>query len=100
MNQQAIVTSHGEWEGIAFTVTCNPDWLGLGISSHIEVRAEEPLPFTETGYRSIFLPHQAVEAAGGALAYVKGFLEESARRPVWKQLPAGKTAAIAVLKPG
>jgi len=50
---------------------------------HIEVYStlpeKAPLPITETGYLSIWLPESQLEKFGGALAYVTEFLEHKAK---------------------
>jgi hypothetical protein len=46
------------------------------------------LPFTDTGYRSIFLNPDIVSRQGGAVAFVTGYLEEEAAKPAWKQYQA------------
>ena len=79
-----------EWQGIKLAIRYNPDWLGIGFTAHIEVMAEEPLPITNTGYRSIFLNPGIVERHGGAVAYVTAFLEEEAAKPAWKQVQASR----------
>ena len=83
MMNEPSVTYAGEWEGIPLTVTYNPEWLGF--VGYIEVRAEEKLPITETGYRSIFLNPDAVTHHGGAVAYVEGLLNEAAQHPQWQR---------------
>ncbi len=52
--------------------------------SHIEVDCEQPLPITETGYRSHYIANDALMAYGGALEFVKAWLEEEAQKPDWK----------------
>ncbi len=47
-----------------------------------------PLPVTETGYRSHFIQVGLVEATGGPAAYVRRWLDEEARRPVWRRVEA------------
>lgn len=56
---------------------------------HIEVRSilpeKAPLPITETGYLSIWLPEPQLEEFGGALAYVTAFLDHKAKSMQWRQ---------------
>ncbi|TWB15544.1 hypothetical protein FBZ89_114138 [Nitrospirillum amazonense] len=78
------------WQGIPIDVTYEANWLSMdgdGVTAHLEVRAENRrrLPFTETGYRSHFLPRGIVEAAGGSAAYVLAWLEEAAQSEDWRQ---------------
>jgi len=78
------------WEGIEMAIFFKPD-CGYGIKekgeemSHIEVKASEPLPITETGYRSLFVHYHAVEKEGGVLPFVEGWLDEASQKPEWKE---------------
>lgn len=74
---------HIIWRGIALTITFTPNWLKL--ADHIEVETEGriPLPVTETGYRSHFVPVGTVEAYGGAAAFVTAWLDAEAKRTGW-----------------
>jgi hypothetical protein len=79
------------WEAITIEVTYEAEWLrsaGAYQTAHLQVRSIDPdrapLPFTETGYRSRFLPRQEVEELGGAEAYVRAWLEEAATSPEWR----------------
>jgi hypothetical protein len=78
------------WEGITLRIAYEANWLGLADTAHIEVHVVEPegapLPITETGYRSHFVDRHFVEECGGALAYVRSWLEEAALSPEWKKL--------------
>ena len=60
---------------------------GTGMA-HLEIRSlsdpRNPLPMTETGYRSHFTPAQLIEEVGGARAFVEAWLEDEARSPQWK----------------
>ena len=38
-----------------------------------------PLPVTETGYRSAFVAHAMIEAAGGVTGYVRDWLDREAK---------------------
>ena len=71
------------WRGIAITITFKPDW--LNVADHLEIRTEGrvPLPVTETGYRSHFMPVGSVLAHGGAITYVNDWLEIEAKRIGW-----------------
>lgn len=48
-------------------------------------RSGAPLPMTETGYRSHFLPAAAVVEASAPVAYVRAWLDHEARSPAWRQ---------------
>jgi hypothetical protein len=77
-----------EWEGFTIQVCYTPaQW---GITSHIELEtlepARAPLPVTETGYRSHFVPVGTVEATGLTVCgYVIAWLEHAAKRPEWRE---------------
>ena len=77
-----------QWEGITIQVRYNPkQW---GVTSHIELKALQPahapLPVTETGYRSHFVPIGTVEATGLTVReYVLAWLEHAAKRPEWHE---------------
>lgn len=55
------------------------------MTDHIELRTADktPLPVTETGYRSHFLPLGSVAEHGGAVAYVRDWLDYEAKRTKW-----------------
>jgi hypothetical protein len=79
------------WRGIAITVTCETNALGLadagvGTSAHLTITAEcrRPLPFTETGYRSLFVDPADIDASGDPAAYVAAWLDIAAESPQWR----------------
>jgi len=77
-----------DWEGIALSVSYEPHWLGGDHTAHLEIRTiprKIRLPFTETGYRSHFLPIGTIEAAGGVEAYVREWLDFMAQSREWKR---------------
>lgn len=71
------------WRGIALEITFTPEKFGM--VDHIEIMSEGrvPLPVTETGYRSHFIPAGTVAAHGGAVAFVTAWLEHVAARTGW-----------------
>ncbi|OWU69956.1 hypothetical protein [Phaeobacter sp. 22II1-1F12B] len=79
------------WEGIPLQITWNPTWVELPhldfATAHLEVRSEtgEPLPISETGYRSNFLPRDAVEEYGGPVEYVTAWLGHEASKTEWQK---------------
>lgn len=92
MTEPAYPTEHYEttWRGIAIRIAFAPVSFGGSENyrvSHfdIETDAREPLPITETGYRSHFLPPDEVEDAGGPVAYVVAWLDHAAQSPDWKR---------------
>ena len=72
------------WRGITVEITYTPKEFGM--TDHIELRGVDktPLPVTETGYRSNFLPLDHVVAHGGAVAFVTAWLDFEAARIDWK----------------
>lgn len=79
------------WQGIAITVTCERNALGLtnaGVvtSAHLTITAKDrsPLPFTETGFRSLFVDPADIDARGCPAAYVAAWLEQAAQLPHWR----------------
>ena len=91
-------TNHLNWNGISIQIRYCPDWSGIAAKSygqafvHIEVESIEParaaLPMTETGYKSHFTVIGDIEAAGGAVNFVRTALDSAAQNPEWKELEA------------
>ena len=52
---------------------------------HIELRAKERLPVTETGYRSYFAPAPHLADFKTPEEFIRAWLDEEAKRPEWKQ---------------
>ncbi len=82
---------HITWQGISIEVRYTPLWFDMpGYQiAHLEVRtispAQHPLPFTDTGYRSLFLPAGQVETAGRPAVYVLNWLKHGADAPEWQE---------------
>lgn len=74
---------HITWRGIALEIAFTPEKFGL--VDHIEIKTDgrAPLPVTETGYRSHFIPAGTVAEHGGAVAFVTAWLEHEAARTGW-----------------
>ena len=76
-----------EWRGIKLSVSYAPaQW---GITSHIEVESiapeRAPLPITETGYRSHFVPIGTVEEQfPNVCEFVMVWLDERAQSDEWR----------------
>jgi len=80
-----------EWQGIGLTIRHCPRWLasyGDYVTQHIEVSSRmcEPLPITDTGYRSQFFKNgEALEAFGNdVVVYVLVWLDEAAKSKEWQ----------------
>jgi len=89
-------THRFEWQGLSLTVEYSPDWseamsrvYGYSLA-HLAIRSDsgEPLPITETGYRSAFLPTTEVEQEGGPEPYVRAWLDAFAGEPAWREAKA------------
>ena len=79
------------WQGIGIQILFIPDYSKgfreiMGVSqSHIEINANQRLPFTQTGYRSLFLTLPEVEKEGGAEKLVQTWLNEASKADEWKE---------------
>jgi len=74
-----------EWEGIPLTLHLQRHFsstikqlYGYELV-HITVRAGERLPITETGFKSLFLSMQRLTEAGGLVAFIREWLNDSAQ---------------------
>lgn len=81
------------WRGITVRTAYEPDahgGPGKGYHfAHLQVQnaaRREPLPMTETGYKSLHLPYGEVESAGGVATYVTRWLDAAAQKPEWKAI--------------
>jgi hypothetical protein len=73
---------------IKIRITHARDYLASGMD-HIEVESVKPkravLPVTETGYRSHFMPALDLINAGGAVAFVRAWLDREAAGKQWQR---------------
>jgi len=79
------------WRGIEVAIVYKRDWTGLADCSydHLEVMSvvpRQPLPMTETGYKSLFVPAGSIDQLGGPLAYVTRWLDHAAKSSAWKAI--------------
>lgn len=71
------------WEGIRIDLSytghsyCSPFY-------HLEVKATERLPITETGYRSHFMHPDEMALWASPEAFVRDWLDETAKSTEWK----------------
>ena len=72
------------WEGLTIEVSHQANWLDTG-HWHIELRCDDPLPVTQTGYRSYFVPSPAVSGQADITACVIGWLDDAAQTPEWRK---------------
>ena len=80
----STITTHTlDWRGILIQITFEK-WR---FRDHLQIESLEParapLPITETGYRSCFIPRGDVQSHGGPLEYVAGWLEEASKNKGW-----------------
>lgn len=73
---------HIHWQGIAITVSIKKNWLNTE-HHHIELRAEQPLPMTKTGYRSHFMPAASFHSFESLEQMVRLWLDETAKSKEW-----------------
>ena len=73
-----------EWAGISIEVTFTRNWLN-GTAHHLELRADEPLSVTATGYRSHFFPAQAEMEFDFVLHWVTAWLDQAANSKEWQE---------------
>jgi len=82
----APITSQIDWRGVTIRIVF---WTRRWNSDfdHLEITAmnDAPIPITETGYRSHFVPDGNVEAHGGPEAYVLAWLDHEADSAAWKK---------------
>ena len=73
-----------DWRGITIDVSITFDWLNMD-HHHIEFRADQPLPVTQTGYRSHFIHVDQFAAFNNLEQLVRLWLEDAAKSPEWIQ---------------
>ena len=82
------------WERIPIKISYKPKYSEIDfkqmVVSHIQVRAGERLPITETGYRSIFFFQQEQEIIPCVKAQIIEMLNEKAASKEWKQYKSKK----------
>ena len=72
------------WEDIAFDLSyTQPSYASP--YHHIELRAKERLPVTETGYRSHFIHPKELALWASPEAFVTEWLDTSAKDPSWQE---------------
>lgn len=72
------------WQGITITVCIKNNWLNTGYH-HIELRADQPLPMTDTGYRSHFIPAQQFDTFESLEQLVLQWLDQAAQSKHWEK---------------
>ncbi|WP_298296686.1 hypothetical protein [uncultured Litoreibacter sp.] len=72
------------WEKRTVTVSYQANWLGMDCF-HLELRCDDQLPVTETGYRSRFLPETHFVDDAEIAGFVSAWLDEAAKDKAWLQ---------------
>ena len=73
------------WQDRTIEVSFQANWLNSG-HWHIELRCAEPLPVTQTGYRSQFVVADAIDDADAIEEYILAWLDNAAEDPAWRKL--------------
>lgn len=83
---RAVETATLLWEGRTIELEYESDWLGHEGVDHLTVRCGEPLPITETGYRSAFFDDSHDPRPGTSfVSYVEAWLKVAARSEAWRK---------------
>lgn len=71
------------WRGVTVEITYTPE--EFSVVDHIVLRTDgkTPLPVSDTGFRSHFVPVGMVAEYGGAVAFVTEWLDHEAKRVRW-----------------
>ena len=72
------------WEGIRIGVSHKTNWQNTDYD-HIELRADEKLPVTETGYRSHFIASGELALFYSLEDFVRQWLDEAVTSDVWQR---------------
>ena len=78
---------------VKIRITHSRDYIASG-TDHIEIESiapkKAPLPMTETGYRSHFMPALELMNAGGPVTFVTAWLEQEAKGKAWTKAVTAK----------
>ena len=72
------------WEGIKIAVSHKANWLNTDYD-HIELRADEKLPVTETGYQSHFIASAELALFNNLEDFVRQWMDEAATSNEWQK---------------
>jgi hypothetical protein len=81
--QEGYATFALVWSERQIMVSFQQNWLNSR-HWHIELRCDEPLPVTTTGYRSHFVPDAAFADQGEIVEFVQSWLDTAASRKPWQ----------------
>lgn len=96
MDHANVIRFEAEWSRIQIVIRYEANWLNTDcfMAAHIQVESvvpmREPLPITETGYRSHFTSPEVIEDHGGPVAFVLAWLDAESQSPAWKQAEAAR----------
>ena len=83
------ITFNAKWNGIPLLITYTKNYYKAAGISHITVKAPEPLPITETGFRSMWL-HEEELSSTTPVAYLLEFLNLESQTRQWKKYIAAQ----------
>ena len=85
-SDDGYIVSHADWRVIGLEIRHCVNWCAMVGMDHIEVISAErvPLPITETGYKSLFIPPERIAEFGSATDYVLAWLDHAAEAESWK----------------
>ena len=72
------------WEGITIAVSHKANWLNTEYD-HIELRSDQKLPVTETGYRSHFIANAELALFNSLEDFVRQWLDTAATSKEWQK---------------
>ena len=71
------------WQGITIHVSCLQGW-PIETFCHVELRCDQRLPITETGYKSHFMPLEQLDEFESSEVFVRGWLDHASRTSEWR----------------
>ena len=84
-------THRASWQGIPLSVSyCAEPWAsfravyGYAIA-HVTVTAPCPLPISDSGFQSAWLPPGDIDTEGGPVPFVLAWLDAEATTPDWQR---------------
>ena len=85
MIDQEYVSFEMVWSARLVSISFQLNWLNTG-QVHIELRCDDPLPVTSTGYRSLFVSSEELTDISSITAFVLAWLDAEARTKEWRDL--------------
>lgn len=72
-----------EWQKIKVIIDYSPN--KYGSISHVAIKAGEPLPVTETGYKSLYYDNNFIVEYENIETFVKALLDDAMNSKEWKK---------------